>query len=64
MENERYKQAILLNDEAHRRTIREVCVSDSVNRQEVFRQINIEARMWLRHLDVIYGRIEVANGSK
>lgn len=51
---EDYKQAVLQNDEAHQREIRQVAERDGVIRQDRFKEIQREARMWLRHLAFIH----------
>jgi len=47
-----YKEAVLQNDEAHRKTIRDADRVDDM--QARFAEINREAKMWLRHLDFIH----------
>jgi hypothetical protein len=55
MDAEAHKEAVLQNDKAHQKTIRE---ADRVeDMQARFAEINREAKMWLRHIDVIHGRI-------
>lgn len=53
---EQYVRAVRMNDEAHRKSIREIDSEDFGDRQERFREIQQEARLWLRHLDSIYRR--------
>ena len=53
-----YQEAVYLNDEAHRKSIREVDYESTTfgERQKIFADIEKEAKMWLRHLDSIHGR--------
>ena len=51
-----YESAVFQNDEAHRRVIRSIGdkSNDTVDRQELFKSIQREARMWLEHLHFIH----------
>lgn len=62
MDHLQFRRAIEMNDEAHRKTIREMANGgDTMDRQDVFKEIQSEARMWLRHLYSIH---QPHNGSK
>lgn len=56
-DQEAYRRAVDMNDIAHRQTIKEVANATTSERQEVFAEINREARLWLRHLDSIHYRV-------
>lgn len=57
VESNAYREAVLKNDDAHRKSIVQVANSgDTQERQEIFKDIHREAIMWLRHLDSIHGR--------
>lgn len=52
-----YERAMHLNDEAHQKTIVQVCGGDTMERQEIFKEISREARMWLDELKWLrYGK--------
>lgn len=46
-----YKEAVLQNDEAHRKSIRELDLGpDFRDRQNAFKEVQQEARFWLNEL--------------
>jgi len=51
MELTPYKEAVLQNDEAHQKSIKELALMDDfIDRQNQFKDIQAEAKFWLREI--------------